>query len=93
MQVQRRLIAKSEASHESQPSPASYELWTRFGGSTAEAGGEAWAQAAKQARRGVKRLVRHLSDDEGGAEMERGMLGGKGWGKVKKGVGRGVGRE
>jgi len=97
MQVQRRLIAKPEGSHESQPSPNAYELWTRFGGSTAEDGGEkaegeAWVQAAKQARRGVKRLVRHLSDDEGGAEMERGMLGGKGWGKVKKGAGRGVGR-
>lgn len=97
-QVQRRLLAKGEGNHEAQPSPASYQLWTRFGGSTVEAGGvqgegEAWAQAAKQARRGVKRLVRHLSDDEGGAEMERGMLLGKGWGKVKKGVGRGVGRE
>jgi len=92
-QVQLRLLAKGEGNHEAQPSPASYEIWTRFGGSTVEAGGaqgegEAWAQAAKQARRGVRRLVRHLSDDEGGAEMGRGMLGEK----VKKGAGRGVRR-
>lgn len=85
-QVLRRLSARSEGSHDSQPSPASCEIWTRFGGGMVggegeregvEDEGEAWAKAVKQARRGVRRLVRGLPDEEGGVERERGKVGGR----------------
>lgn len=65
-QVLRRLSVRSEVSYASQPSPASHEIWTRFGGRAGEeveGEGEVWAMAVKQARRGVRRLVRALPDE------------------------------
>lgn len=107
--VQRRLT-KGEGSSASQPSPNSYKIWERYGTTTAEADtaagqthevqadGEAWAQAAKQAKKGVRRLVRHLpTDDDGtiavGVGIEKGKVDyGEEWGKAAKRAKRGVKR-
>ena len=75
MQVYRRLVERmekhGEGNEDGPPPVREHAVWSHFGATTAEGKGEndkageaAWGKAAKYAKRGVKRLVNHLPEDD-----------------------------